>query len=350
MTSAAREKLDKGLSRSARIRVGWDRGKTVIGYRLAVLALSCCVPLVAASAPAPAGPAPPDPDKILQRWEHAEAQIELNRVRMLAQRLSKQNALYQLNLGNPRKVDAVATAETIDAALVALQQGAPARAIPVPPTPEVRRALEELDVAWSPLRRLALASPFDYKRGTAPTGADPLLLGRFDQLVSAFDERAVEAAEAYLRVCAQAEIPDCGAVVQATTSGMLSERMIKEAALVMAGLAVDQNSERLRKSVATLAGTLALAAEQEPVQAAMSSERGRVGVVVSEVWSEIDANFERLRGDVDRVLAGDAGPGDLEDTMQLQQELLTDMQRFSFAVRRFAAQRRALAAVAAGPP
>ena len=36
--------------------------------------------------------------------------------------------------------------------------------------------------------------------------------------------------------------------------------------------------------------------------------------------------------------------------MQVQAVLLTDMQRFSFAVRRFAAQRRALAAVAAGPP
>ncbi|MDJ0851479.1 MAG: type IV pili methyl-accepting chemotaxis transducer N-terminal domain-containing protein [Myxococcota bacterium] len=319
----------------------------MIGRRL-VLAFVCSVPLLVAAAPAPEVPEAGPP--VLPRWEYAEAQIELNRIRMLAQRLSKQNALYQLNLANPRKRDAVATADTIDAALVALQQGRPARAIPVPPTAEVRRAIEALDEAWSPLRQLALASPFDYKRGTAPTGADPLLLGRFDQLVSEFDERAVEASEAYLGLCKQEGYPECETVVRATTSGMLSERLVKEAALVVAGLAVDQNSERLRVSIETLSQALALAAGSEQVQSAMSPERGRVGVVVGEVWSDIDANFERLRRALDRVLAGEAGPEDLEGAMRVQELLLTDMQRFSFAVRRFAAQRRALAAVAAGPP
>lgn len=305
--------------------------------RIAAFALLVSMPVLVGAVPAP----------VLQRWEHGGAQIELSRVRMLAQRLGKQNALYQLNLAETRKRDAVATAEAIDAALVSLQQGQPARAIPIPPTPAVRSAIEELDASWGPLRRLALASPFDYKRGVAPTGADPLLLGRFDDLVSAFDGRAAEAVDEYVVVCRQVGIPNCEAVAYATTAGLLSERLVKEAALVVAGLAVDQNSARLRKSVDELARAMAFAAAQEPVQSAMSPERGAIGVRVGNLWSDIEGHFERLQRDVEAILAGRAERADFEETVAAQQRFLTDIQRLSLAVRRFAAQRRA---VGAGPP
>ncbi|NNL64891.1 MAG: hypothetical protein HKP30_01485, partial [Myxococcales bacterium] len=137
-----------------------------------VAALLGSIPLLADAAP-PGFAGEPRP---LQPWEYAGLQTELNRVRMLAQRLGKQNALYQLNLGDQRKSDLVITARVIDMALVSLRDGEPTRAIPVPPTPALRKAIEKLDADWGPLRQLAVASPFDYKRDVTSTGGDPLLL------------------------------------------------------------------------------------------------------------------------------------------------------------------------------
>ena len=308
--------------------------------------------LVLMVAPVLAMGAAPSPNPILlQPWEHGGAQIQLSRVRMLTQRLSKQNLLYQLDLANLHKRDLVRTAEQLDAALESLLEGSPLLAVPSPPTAGVRDAIESLDQEWGPLRQLAVASAFDYLRRPSATsrrsGADPLLIRHFDELAQAVDQRAASAKKLYVQVCESVGAPDCRSIAQATGSGPLSERMVKEAVLVFAGFDAEANTARLRTSRESVERVLELAASLEPVQATMSPERGKIGVVVAGLWGDILGNWERLSREVDLLLAGQSQQFDVGETVALQHLFLDDIQRFSVAVQRFSVGRRA---VAAGPP
>ena len=129
-------------------------------------------------------------------------------------------------------------------------------------------------------------------------------------------------------------------------SGLLSERMVKEAVLVIAGFDVKANTARLRQTREELGRVMQLAEAQEPVRSAMSPDRGKIGGVVGNLWSEIGGNWDALRHDVDLVLAGESEGLDLQHTVDAQQTFLGNVQRFSLAVQRFAAVRRA---VGAGP-
>jgi hypothetical protein len=141
--------------------------------------------------------------------------------------------------------------------------------------------------------------------------------------------------------------PDCRSIAQATGSGPLSERMVKEAVLVFAGFDAEANTARLRTSRERVERVLELAASLEPVQATMSPERGKIGVVVAGLWDDILANWESLSREVDLLLVGQSQQFDVGETVALQQLFLDDIQRFSVAVQRFSVGRRA---VAAGPP
>ena len=68
-----------------------------------------------------AGPTPAQ-EQILP-WEMTVAEIESGRLRGLIQRLSKQQLLYQLRLGDVRKEDLVATATRIDRVMESLHIG-----------------------------------------------------------------------------------------------------------------------------------------------------------------------------------------------------------------------------------
>lgn len=298
--------------------------------------------------------AAPDPDPtpgLMQRWEHGGAQIQLSRVRTLTQRLSKQNLLYQLHLADVQKSDMVRTAGEVDAALISLRDGSPSLGVPYPPTRKARDAVDAVDEAWGPLRRLAVASAFDYVRraGSASYGAgvDPLLIRHFDELAQDVDERASAAKQRYVEACETTTVPDCRAVAQATGSGPLSERMVKQAVLVFAGFEAEANTARLRESRARMGRTLELASTMEPVQSAMSPERGKVGIVVGGLWVDIMGNWDRLSRNVDLVLAGESERLDVGETVAAQQIFLDDLQRFSLAVQVFAANRRA---AGEGPP
>ena len=71
-------------------------------------------------------------------WEIAVAEIEAGRIRNLSERLSKQNLLYQLHLGEVRKDDIVATALQMDRVVETLRKGHASYSIPEPWTPELR--------------------------------------------------------------------------------------------------------------------------------------------------------------------------------------------------------------------
>ena len=290
------------------------------------------------------GAAPIPNDILLQPWEHGGAQIQLSQVRTLTQRLSKQNLLYQLHLADLQKRDLVRTSQELDAALESLRDGSPTLAVPPPPTRQVRDAIELLDQAWGPLRRLALASAFDYVRraGSASdgSGTDPLLIRHFDELAQAVDQRAAAAQQRYEEVCERSGIPDCPVVARATSAGMLSERMVKEAVLVFAGFDAEANSARLRESRGRMDRLLELAAAHETVQSAMSRERGKIGEVVGELWGEIGGNWDRLSHDLGLALVDQGRQLDVVETVAVQQVFVEDLQRFSVAVQRFTAARR----------
>lgn len=295
------------------------------------------------------GAAPIPNDILLQPWEHGGAQIQLSQVRTLTQRLSKQNLLYQLHLADLQKRDLVRTSQELDAALESLRDGSPTLAVPPPPTRQVRDAIELLDQAWGPLRRLALASAFDYVRraGSASGGSrtDPLLIRHFDELAQAVDQRAAAAQQRYEEVCERSGIPDCPVVARATSTGMLSERMVKEAVLVFAGFDAEANSARLRESRGRMNRLLELAAAHETVQSAMSRERGKIGEVVGELWDDIGGNWDRLSRDLGLVLVGQSRQLDVAETVAVQQVFVEDLQRFSVAIQRFTAARRMAGAV-----
>jgi hypothetical protein len=305
--------------------------------------------LVLMAAPALAAGAARNPSIVLlQPWEHGGAQIQLSQVRTLTQRLSKQNLLYQLDLADLHKSDLVRTADELDTALNSLRDGSPSFAVPVPPKEDVREAIEALDEAWGPLRRLAVASPFDYARrervGSGATGADPLLIRHFAALAQVVDETAADAYQRFVLECERAGAHDCGSGARATGAGPLSERMVKEAVLAFAGFEIEANTTRLRASRERLATVLALAVTLEPVKAAMSPERGKIGDAVGGLWSDIEGHWARLSGEIDLVLAGRREEFSVAETVAVQRLLLHDIQRFSVAVQRFSVGRRSVAA------
>jgi FAD/FMN-containing dehydrogenase len=285
-----------------------------------------------------AGSAP----RTLQYWEYGGVHLQLNRVRLLTERLSKQNLLYQFRLAGEQRGSLVATAAQIDAAMVALIEGSPRLGVPAPATLEIRRQIEEMDSAWGALRSIAVASPFEYVRRAAERGAsDPLGIRHFEQLASAIYRSAEAVSAEYIALCEQQSIQGCRAVATATASGMLSERLMKEFAFVIAGVDASTNTARLRKSRESLDRTLAAAGREESVQATMSPDRGKSGVVAASIWGEIQSSWQALRGDVDRVIGGEADAVVLDEALARQHALLRDLQRLSVAVRRFAATRRA---------
>ena len=292
-----------------------------------------------------AGPATAAPN--LPRWEHGAAQIQISRVRMLVQRLSKQNVLYQFQIGDARKRDLIETVEEIDAALAVLEEGDAVLAVPEPPTSRVRKRIAELDDAWGSLRMIAAASPTDYARrvgiGSKSGTGDPLRIRTFESEVDRMDAEAQALSDAYLALCGDPDA-DCRAVARATNLGNLSERMLKEAVLVKIGLDATAHAKELRETRAAFASSLRFAAEQQIVQAAMSPERGRTGEIMRSIWSDIGTKWERIRGDVDVVIAGGTGQVDLVETLRVQRELSSEMLRFQVAVRRFATAQREAAA------
>lgn len=299
-----------------------------------IVPLAVVAALLLAAAPAP---------RKLQRWEHGGIQLEVNRVRSLAQRLSKQNMLRQLNLAGIQRSDLIETAGMVDASLTVLLQGSPGLSVPAPLTLEIREELERLDKAWGGLRRVAVASSYEYVRGAAERGAaDPLGIHYFDQLAAGVDAQAARVSNAYVALCeAQGGGQDCRAVQAATGSGMVSERMMKELVLLVSGIDAAANTKRLAESRAGLDRTLLRVSEQEAVQATISEERGKRGLVAASMWREVEENWGALRPQIDSAIAGDREAIDLAAALDQQQDLLAELQRLSVAVRRFAAARRA---------
>ncbi len=169
-------------------------------------------------------------------WEVTVAEIETGRLRNLAQRLSKQNLLYQFHLGGVRKSDLVETAERIDRILERLEEGSPTYSVPAPWTPALREQVRDVDAMWGPLRSIAVASPYESLRVTRQfmpppdRRGDPLLIRYFDRLSLDFVAETEALLDLYDAECVKTGSEICTTARTSGYSAMLIERATKEEA------------------------------------------------------------------------------------------------------------------------
>ena len=170
------------------------RRSTLRGAMLALVVMAALVPQ-------------PSARGALLDYEYGGALAQLGRLRMLLERLSKQNVLYQLHLAEQSKVQIIETAHMIQQTLDLLREGRALMTVPEPPSPAIREQLRVVESAWVPLQRMALASPFDYLRRSREfidpkdDRGDPLMILHFDGLAQKVADEANEAASLYIAEC-----------------------------------------------------------------------------------------------------------------------------------------------------
>ena len=275
-------------------------------------------------------------------WEVVVAEIEAGRLRGLAQRLAKQNLLYQLHLGDTRKKDMVATAMRIDRVVDSLQQGSPSYSIPAPWTPEIREQLHRVDATWGTVRKIAVASPYDslrLKQQFVPLerrGSDPLLIRYFDdvslQLVAQSEELIAlyhqECLKTGLEVCATAETTGYGA--------MVIERAAQEAVYIVAGMDADQHRAGLKETIGAYQ-ELRRANNKNPFFAgALDPERSLSARAAGELLVSLREDWDSMQREFEILGTGDEQNFNLHRMLQTQARLVAKVERLTAALVRYA--------------
>jgi hypothetical protein len=291
------------------------------------------IPPVAAAAPAPAHILP---------WEIAVAEIESGRLRGLAERLSKQNLLYQLHLGEVTKDDLVETSQHIDRILASLSAGSPAYSVPAPWTPEIRAQLRALDDLWGPIRRMAVASPYDYLRVARQfmqpedRRGDPLVLRYFDSLVDDFIAADEKLIKLYDSACRDTGLEVCDTAAGTGYASMVIERAIKQAVFIVAGIDVEQNRARLKDSIATYQKIRHDNDTSPFFAAALNPERGVSAAAAHELLSTLRKDWDQIQVEFTILSAGDEKNFDLDHLLEVQSELVDKVDRLTGALIRYA--------------
>lgn len=289
-------------------------------------------------APADGGAqAAPDP------YELGIAQREAGRLRGLVERLNKQNLLYQLHLGAVSKLEMQSTANEIDRLIEILEQGSTAYSVSKPPNGQVVEQIQVVSDAWSPLRRMSLASPYDYLRYSSdlmpPQSrlGDPLMIRGFDRRSQEMIEAAGRLMLLYQASCEQAGGELCDLAANSGFFTMLAERVAKELVLVYAGLDSQQSIEKLKESREMFETHLAALAESPILAAAQDPTRGQRAEIVKSLWHGMRADWERLRFEVDLAIDDRAEALDIRRMLERQRRLVGEMERLRAALSRYAA-------------
>ena len=275
-------------------------------------------------------------------WEITVAETEVARIRQLAQRLSKENVLFQLHLGDTLKSDMVATAGQIDRILETLEHGAPGYSIPAAWTPELRAQLQRVDAAWGPLRAIALASPYDYfKAGRQfmpleDRGSDPLLLRHFDDLSLNLIAESEKLLAAYDAECHASGLEFCATARVVGYNAMLVERATKEAALIVAGIDPPENRKHLKATLAAYLEQMEANDRDPTFAAALSPERGRAGKAAAEMLVSLRSDWAEVRAEFNMLGGGDEERFDLRRLLEAQKTLIHKIERFTAVIVQFA--------------
>ena len=270
---------------------------------------------------------------------------EAGLLRGLAQRLSKQNLLYQLHLADVRKEDMLETSAEIERIISLLQRGSLNYAVPAPWTPELRAQLDVTESAWSTLYPIATASPFDYLRRARqfmPAEnklGDPLSIRYFDSLCNDLGDHAATLLGAYERECDKTDFPNCRAARSSGLWAMLAQRIVKEAVLVFAGIDVSKSQKLLGEDRATLEKLLMGAREIPLIHDAMAPERGDRGAFVASLLDNIESDWRAFGRELELLLANDERGLDLANLLRIERSLVGQMQRLNTTITRYAIAR-----------
>ncbi len=286
--------------------------------------------------------AAPTAGAALLDFEYAAALNHLGQMRMLAQRLAKQNVLYQLHLDDPQKYELVESARKLGRLLEAVGEGRPLLGVPRPPTQEIVERIRAVEAAWTPVERMSLASPYAYLRGSrefiAPRDrrGDPLLLVHFDNSAEALVAAIDEAAKLYVAACEADGYPHCADAGRAGRPAMLMERVATDAVLVFAGIAREERSVRLGETRAELAAFLDQIGAHPVVKATVDEARGSSGRHAAELWENVMVSWRRLERELDAILADEADAASIRRAVDVQRLMVDDMERLARTLEQFA--------------
>jgi hypothetical protein len=275
-------------------------------------------------------------------WEVTVAEVEAGRLRNLAERLNKQYLLYQLRLGEVRKDDVIDTATQIDRLIEALERGTPAHSIPSAWNDALRSRIIKVDTACGPLRKIAVATPYELMRVSrqfvpaASRRGDPLLLLYFDDLTEEFVSESENLLSAYNDECEKTGIEVCPAARNAGYAAMLIERATKEAIYIVADIDAKQNRKRLNASILEYQ-TMQKANDESPFfSAALQPDRGISARAAGELLQSLRVDWKGMQGELTILAAGDEENFDLRRLLAAQNRLVEKVERLTAALVRFA--------------
>jgi hypothetical protein len=282
----------------------------------------------------------------LLNYEYGAAQGQLGVIAVLAERMSKQNLLYQLHLDDRQKLEMIETVKIMDDAIATLRKGDPLAGIPVPPTEEILSHIDALETAWAPLRASALSSPLEYLRRSQELMAaqnrrsDPLLMLYFDEVASGVIS-AVDAIEKlYDAQCRADAYTHCDLIVRQGRAEMLTERMVKQAILVFTGIDPKTTPKHLVEVRDAYEAMGSTQGAQRLVEQMTAAEREGKADYMGGLLREINQSWIRLRRRVDLVIDGTAREDDILQAVRIQELIVSDLQHFTAAITQFARYER----------
>jgi hypothetical protein len=275
-------------------------------------------------------------------WEMTVAEIEAGRLRGLVERLAKQNLLYQLHLGDITKNDLVETASRIDLTLRSLESGNPSYSVPRPWTTALTESVSAVDQHWGPLRRIAVASPYDALRVSnefVPPDrrrGDPLLLLYFDDMSEALIAKSEALLDLYHAECLQTGLEVCTTAHSSGYAAMLIERAAKQAVYVFAGIRVGENRERLKETVEAFKQHRADNQKSNFFAAALDPKRGSSAKAAAELLASLRNDWDSMQAEFVILSAGDVKNFDLQRLLGVQSQLVEKVERMTAALVRYA--------------
>ncbi len=276
-------------------------------------------------------------DATLLDFEYEGAQKTAGRLRMLGQRLSKQNVLYQLHLADQHKLQLMETAREVDAALALLREGDSAIGVPRPPSAALAKQVEAIERAWLPLDQLVNASPYEYLRrsrqfvGPRDDRGDPLHILQFDRMAGQFLAEVDRLVELYQEACEEDEWPNCQELAASGLPEMLAERLMKEAVMLFAGVRA-VNADQVKATRDAFDTFFVTISKIDAVKRATVAERGPAADHVRGILNELGDSWRRLVREIELVIRGHAEEANLRRALAMQQVVVDDFQRLRVAI------------------
>ena len=275
-------------------------------------------------------------------WEIVVAQIETGRLRYFAERLAKQNLLYQLRLGETSKYDLIETSNQIDRIIQSLEEGSPSYSIPAPWTSDMHTQVSLVDDAWSPVRIIATAGPYDHfkvRRQFAPmqrTTTDPFLLRYFDDRIHDLITESEKLIALYYAACQETGLEVCDMASSSGINAMLIERATKQAIYVVAGLELAKSRIELTKTLDAYQRRREANEASQFFTDALNPDRSISSAAGAKLLVNVRNDWEALLKEFRMLAAGDEKNFDLKYLLKSQSRLVDKVERLTAALVRYA--------------